>query len=762
MNIAGFRLSVSLELITMFKKILPGVAGLFLFIVVSPANGAELTGRILDAVTHNPVPFAYLHLEEINRTATAGRDGHFQFQNIPVGTYTLSVHRVGYKTYTVRLLIDDTVTNPIEIRLQPESVRSDEITVTGTREATAGSRLEHASSKIIGDQLRRNLGSTLSETLSHSPGFSERSSGPAPGRPVMRGLGDERVLILQDGERTGDVSSQSADHAVSLDPMGAEEIEIARGPAALAYGSNAIGGIINVVRNQIPTSLPSRLSGTASILGKSVNREGSAALSATVPFGNWATKMDLNGRLGTDYRTPEGTVTNSYIENTHNTIGISRIGDRGYFGASGSAYFSNYGIPPDPNGGHPSGVDIEMRKYQFDVRGERILHNSFFKLVETRYSFVNYHHMELESDGSMGTEFGQLTTNASIKARHNGWAFFEEGTVGLWGESRDYAVAGVRTPDSNLYQASAFIIQEAEFGPLHIELGTRLEAIKARPEEERTSALIGQIRERSFLGLASSASAIYNLADAFYLGSTWMHSFRSPSLEELYSEGPHLASYSFEIGNPDLEPERGHGLELFLRYRTDKLNAEIAGYRNDFQNYLYARDTGETSVSDPSLNNYQFVGEEALFNGVEFSADAAIINHFRLGGSLSYTIAERNVSPEEQEVTGYEQTVRPLPMIPPLQSQVFLRYNRSRWTVSTRLRIAAKQSRLGEFETETDGYTLLDTNLQYRLQKGSSLHTFSLNAQNITNQAYQNHLSRVKEIFPEPGISVSLLYRVYF
>lgn len=723
---------------------------------------SQVSGTVTDASTSEPVPFAYLHLEEINRAVTADRDGEFRFQNVPEGTYTLSVHRVGYRALSIRILVDEDDADDLHIRLQPETFSGDELVVTGAAESTTGGRLEHASSKIIGEQLRRNLGTTLSETLSNSPGFSERSLGAAPGRPVIRGLGDERVLILQDGERTGDVSAQSADHAVSIDPMGAEEIEIARGPAALAYGANAIGGVINVVRNQIPTSVPGRITGTASAQGKSVNREGSAAVSAMIPLNNWAVRADLNGRLGHDVSTPSGNVTNTYIQNTSNTIGLSRIGSNGYLGASGSAYLSNYGIPPDPDGGHPGGVDMEMRKYQLDLRGERVLQNSFFNFLEGRYSFVNYNHIEFESDGQPGTEFGQLNTNFSVRTRHGGWAFFDEGRMGIWGEIQDYAVAGARTPDSNQYSGAAYIIQEADIGRLHVELGGRYEYVIAQPKTERFSARIGQIKERSFSALATSLSAIYDIKSRLFIGSTFMHSFRAPNLEELYSEGPHLATYSFEIGNPDLDPERGIGLELFLRYRSDRVSAEIAGYRNHFSNYLYTRDTGEASVSDPTLNNYQFVGEQALFYGMEFSGEADLTSSITLGGNLSYTVAERNVSEEEQAVTGYEESTLPLPMIPPLQGSLFARYSYKGLTITPRLRIADEQTRLGEFETPTDGYTIADVSVQYRFSTSNLLHTLSLNGQNIFDTQYENHLSRIKDIYPEPGRNVSLLYRVYF
>ncbi|MEX0662415.1 MAG: TonB-dependent receptor [Balneolaceae bacterium] len=746
----------------MIKKIFLSV---FLFVgclILQESAFAQIRGEIKDASTEESVPFAYVHLEEINRTTTADREGKFGFRNIPEGTYTLTVHRIGFRTYTSEFTFNGASDEPIEILLQPQSVSGDEVTVTGEAAETTGSRLEHASTKILGEELRRNLGTTLSETLIDKPGFNERSLGPAPGRPVIRGLGDERVLILSDGERSGDVSAQSADHAVSVDPGGADEIEIARGPAALAYGANAIGGVINVVKNQIPNTVPNRTSGTFSLSGKSVNQEASASINTVIPWNNWVGTIGVNGKSGNDFSTPNGTINNTDILSTNNNAGISYISNNGYIGSSVSHYMSNYGIPPDPDGGHPNGVNIEMRKYQIDVRGERTFRNSFFKLAEGRYSFVNYNHSEIESNGSLGTRFDNLTSNFSTRFHNNEWGIFDGGSLGLWGEIQDYSVIGTRTPDANQYSASAYVIQEGDSGPLHYEFGSRLEYVHSRPDEERFSSRIGQIEKRSFLGLATSASAIYRLNNSLFIGTTAMHSFRAPTLEELFSEGPHLAAYSYEIGNPRLDPERGIGLELFLRYRADRMSAELAIYRNQFQNYLYTRDTGEQSISDPSLNNYQFVGEQALFNGVELSGETQLTNQLQVGGNISYTVADRDVSEEEQTVTGYENDTRPLPMIPPLQGSVFTRYNLNNFTASIRYTLSDEQTRLGEFEERTSGYQLLGATLQYRISSSRYLHTFSLSGNNLLNTTYQNHLSRVKEIYPEPGRGFNLLYRLYF
>ncbi|MDR9418601.1 TonB-dependent receptor [Gracilimonas sp.] len=719
-----------------------------------------LSGKVTDSETGEPISFAYLHLEELNRTAVADVDGKYQIKNVPAGNFTLTAHRIGYRTQTKEISIKE-ADETVDIQLRPTVLGSQSVDVVGAQENLEGSNLEHASKKVFGSDLRRNLGNTLSETLSNLAGFDERKMGSAPGRPVIRGLGDERVLILQDGVRSGDVSAQSSDHAVTIDPISAQEVEIARGPQALAYGANAIGGVINVVRNQIETSVPARFTGNLTLNGESVSKGLSGAFDATIPYNNFALSLDLNGRTAGNYSTPLGEVDNTYYDATNNAVGLSWVRNWGYLGGAFSTYFNNYGIPPDPNG-HPNGVDIEMEKYQYDLKSEILLNKDFLKVIEGDLSIKNYTHREIESSGALGTQFGLVTTNADLKVKHNGLGFIESGSFGLWGEIEDYAIIGAGTPDSDSYKFGAYMIEEADFGNLHLEAGLRYDWVLNQPDENDPDSRIGNIRERSFQALSSSVAAIYSINSNYSIGTSVLHSFRAPSLEELYSEGPHLASYSYEIGNPELDPERGLAKEIFIRYQSDKGSAEMAGFHNGFSNYLYARDTGRQNNRRPDLNDYQFVGAEAQLYGVEFSGEMQLFNNFVLNTSLSYTKALRNVTEQEQIQSGYNDDTRPLPQIPPAKGKLSFKYTKDRLELGSRLRVATKQKRTGEFETPTDGYTLLDLFAQYRIEGGKLLHTFSLNANNLLNREYYNHLSRIKDLRPEPGINVSLLYRVYF
>lgn len=719
-------------------------------------------GKVIDRTTGEAIGFVYLYMEQLNQPLTTHSDGNFEFRKIPPGSYTLSASRIGYQSTTQSITVTAGDTTIVKLSLKETIINSDAIEVIGDRQNLRGSSLEKSSKTISGESLRRNLGTTLAGTLSDIPGFSARSMGSAPARPILRGLGGERVLILQDGERTGDVSSQSTDHAVTIDPMSAEKIEIARGPAALQYGSNAIGGVINVVRNQVPVTKPDHIHGTASLQGQSVNTGGVAGLETSMPVGkDFAVKFDGSLRSARNVQTPNGELINSGLFATNNALGFSYLQPWGYTGIASNIYLNHYGIPPDPTGGHENGVNIEVRKYQLEGKTEINFNNSFLKSLDADISHKNYYHRELESGNIIGTEFGLLTTNASVVGRHGSLSVTDGGQIGLWTESKNYAVKGTQTPNSNAYSLAAFIIEEKEFGSFALEAGTRLNYSITIPEESNPNSTIGFIRDRSFTALASSASAIYDFGAGISSGATILHSFRAPSLEELYSEGPHLASYSFEIGNPDLNPERGLGKELFIRYKNTDTATELTVYHNDFNNYIYPRNTGQQSSRYPSLEIYQFSGVEAIFKGIEFSSQLTVLDQWALSASVSYTHAERKLSDQEQQNSSGE-SWQPLPMIPPLKIKGGITYGRSGLQLGINTEWSDNQNRTGDFETPTAGYHTWNIFGQYRFQFSNTLHTISLNAENIFDTAYRDHLSRIKDVMPAPGRNISLLYRMYF
>lgn len=713
-----------------------------------------ISGSIVDKDTNEPIPFAYVHLEELNRTTTSNIRGEFELKNIPEGSYTVSFHRIGFKTQKRRVDLKENLF--LEIRLTFSILTSETVEVIASNNILTGSNIAHASESVSGSSLRRDLGSTLANTLANIPGIDQRSLGNTTSRPVIRGLGDERVIILQDGLSTGDVSDQSADHAVSVDPIASSEIQIAKGAVALEFGANAVGGIINVVNNLISSSQPTTMNGTATIGANSVNTSASTALNLSLPINDFVLNTNLNGKIGGDTNTPAGKIENTQFKTTNSAIGLSYIKNWGYIGGSFGTYLSNYGIPPDPNG-HPDGVTIEMKKFNYTLKGEYLLKGSLFKTLEGDFSINNYNHKEFETTSSIGTEFGLVTTTAQINVNHGAIGFSDYGKIGLWTEVEDYAVRGASTPDANSYKFAGFLIEEIDLKSFRIEAGIRYDYVLNEPKQDDSNSNIGNIRAREFHALSSSINALYDLGKGFSIGTVLLHSFRAPSLEELYSEGPHLASFSFEIGNPELEPERSLAKEVFTKWQGKASTIRLAIYHNDFSNFNYAKNTGKKNSRFPSLDNYQFVGTEARLYGFEVAAETQLTKTFVVDASASLTLGEQDTT-SQRGATG----TQALPQIPPFKLNSSIKYVKKGFELGGRLTYAASQERIGEFETETSSYFLLGTFLQYRFDSKKLLHTFSLNVNNLLNEEYRNHLSRIKELRSEPGRNFSLLYRVYF
>ncbi len=746
------------------------------FTGLASAQSTQLKGRVIDAISHDPVAFAYLHLEEINRTALTDSDGGFLFSSLPQGTFTLAIHRIGYKDAHWQITIRPDQMDELLLSIYPEVLQGEEVTVN-SESMTSGGSIEGVSRKVTGNELRASLGSTLAETMRLKPGMDQRSMGGAPARPIIRGLGGERVVILKDGTQSGDISAQSADHAVSMDPITADEIEIARGATALLYSSNAVGGVVNVVQNLIPTTIPRRITGIISLQGKSADESQAGAVKLYVPLRNWSLHTDWSGRSGGNLKTPLGTLQNSKFSTRTGivggggrvfgsdiagvlraalpSVGLSLIRPWGYAGISSSLYSSQYGIPPDPNGGHPDGVNIEMQKWQVNSRSERILNHAFWTLAEGRMSYTQYQHKEIESSGFIGTEFGQVVLDSKVQLRHkplsNRW---EDGIMGFSAGYKNYAVRGAGTPDSEAFSLAFFSVEKMTIQKLDVEIGFRAGLDLLRPEQQNPDSRIGFIRNRKFITLASALTTTWNITQRSSLGATFMKTVRAPGFEELYSEGPHLAAYSFEIGNPDLNQESGWSAEGFARTRSDRLETEFTVYSIWFSDYLHARNTGRINFRYPSLFDYQFSSTQAWIRGAEWVTTLKLSRSLTLLAHGALTHGDRKSENSDELI--------PLPMIPPASGSLGLSWKNHGWTLETGLEAKATQSRLGEFETRTPAYQVWNGSAQYQFMARGKLHTFILRAQNITDRIVYSHLSRIKDISPESGRDLAFLYRIYF
>ena len=341
----------------------------------------------MDAETGATLPGAAVRLSELNRGMATDAEGAFLFENLPPRTISISVQYLGYALSEQRIRMTAGETAFVRFELQPSAVVTQGIVVSGLGRERGAADAYRPTAVMHGRELERSLEGSLAETLRGIPGLSSVYNGPATARPVIRGMGGDRLLILEDGQRVGDLSSTSSDHAVAVDPVSAQRIEVVRGPAGLLYGSNALGGVINVWREEVPRTMPDRTTGTVTLTGQSVNDGLAAHGLIHAPIGLFAVRSEITARTAGDTRTPLGRLPSSGLTTYSGTVGLSRVAGWGFLGAAYRYYDSHYGVPGTFNGetipgAHESGVDIEMQRHVGRLQGALFTGLGPFSIVE--------------------------------------------------------------------------------------------------------------------------------------------------------------------------------------------------------------------------------------------------------------------------------------------------------------------------------------------------------------------------------------------
>ncbi len=707
----------------------------------------SLEGEVTEKRSHAPLSGVRVQITGLERSVRTDSNGRFKFDAVPEGVLTLQFLKVGYHRFE-QVVNVNAFTPHLKVELETLSFQLQTVRVYGSNRSL--SKFEETTDLALDEaDLQRRLGMTLANTLANEIGVSQRTMGRAIARPVIRGLGGDRLLILENGERTGDKSASSADHAVSIDPTTAEGVEITRGPASLIYGSSTLGGVINVKSNHIPQILPRRLDMHLTFQAESVNSGLTGTTGFTVPIGDFAGNVEWNRRRASDIQTPVGVLGNTALSNVNFSGGASLIKPWGFIGTSGSSYRSDYGVPGSPEG-HISGVNIALDKQRYEGQMEYRFNTRMLEKVKLQAAYTRYEHQELESNGTLGVEFGVLTYNVSAMAH-----VLDNAVAGIWGEYRDHATGGFYwTPHTREFALAGFFLNQRNFDKFTLQGAIRYDIRRAEPFRPGAVVRAGRVERRDFGGVSGAASGIYHWTDWLSTGATLMKTFRAPGIEELFSDGPHLAVFSYEIGNSELESENGYGTELFVKYANDRFRLNLALFRNQIQNYLIPTNSGEKEWGSGAagwLWIYQYMGHNVVMDGTEIQIGGEVISrvHFQL--NMSY-------------IHGTIQTSgQPLERIPPLNGKFVISY-----TPTTPLhlhvtsRISGSQTRLGEFEEPTDGYLVYDIGgyLNFSWWQRENMVVFEI--ENLFDTTYREHLSRIKSSMPEPGRNAKFLYKLNF
>jgi len=744
-----------------------------------PWMNGSVVGQVIDANTGAPVANAYVRLRELGRNELSHSDGSFHFLNVAPRTYTVLAQRLGYAPAEARVEVREGETTEVVIRMAPSALELAGIVVTATGRER-GTADTFRPTTVVGDsELRRRLEPSLAATISHLPGISQQYNGPVAAQPVIRGMGGDRVLVLEDGQRTGDLATTGADHAITIDPLTAQRVEVVRGPAGLMYGSNALGGVINVIREEVPRTLPEGPTGVASVQGETVNSGLSAGASVLIPHGRIAVRGELSGRMAGDTRTPQGVLPSTEMRSYSGSLGASHIATWGFVGASFRSFDLEYGVPGQFQGelipgAHPGGVDIESRRNSGRLEAAHSLGLGPLNSVFFDANLVHYQHEEIEGriDGQpiIGASFDNLFGGANLILRHEHELnpVFTEGAFGFSATGRDLRASGgfTGTRPASAGTFAVYVYEELALRQFRFQLGGRYDWTSIRPADRRplvTGTRTIPVRDRTFGSVSASAGALVEPIEGWVVGTSVARGFRTPSVEELFSNGPHLADYSFDIGNPELGPEVGLGGDLFLRVTRPGLQAEASIFQNSVAGFIYYAPTAELDPRFRRFPVFEAQAADARFLGGEAGLQWEALRRVVVEGSLAAVRATRL------------DTNDPLPAIPPLNGALGVRYEGERLFFSTGWEAAGAQNRVprpitssvgsGEqifTERPTAGHNVFNLGAGGRWEMAGRLHTLTLQVDNATDAVWRDHLSRIKEVAPQPGRNLQLLYRVRF
>ena len=704
----------------------------------------HVSGIVRSADGGTPLAGAMVVVVSTGGSAITHGDGSFRVAVPDAERHRIRIDRLGYAAVVVDVRPGETATVDLEVAAIPLA----DIVVTAVLSPTATNEAIRPSAVFAQEKLQRHLAGTLAQTVESVPGVAVTSMGPGTSQPVIRGLGGDRILVLEDGRRVGDVVNSGADHATAVTPASARRIEVIRGPSAILYGSSALGGVINVVRDEIPRAVPYRATGFTLFETQTATRAVGGSSQVTVGVTEHVPlRVEVSKREGGNLRTPAGPLDGTRTDVWSVAAGTSWVDDWGYAGGAFRFYSNDYGIPGGFAGGHTNPVRTEQERAASRLRGV-FRPERGFEAIEIDAGYTWYRHHEWESTTILGTVFERQIASGEARARHAGWGPFASGAVGARVSWEHFGFGGeLYSPNTRRTTQAVYVLEEIRLHPVSLEAGLRYDRVELEPNEEGMSD-IGHIRARSFSAVSGSLGALRRVTGPFTLGASVGRAFRTPDVHELYSEGPHLAANSFDVGNPALETETGLGVDVFGRITKPHLSAEVTWFRNTIAGYTFPQATGKRSRVQ--LPIYQFVGEDAVLTGFESQFGWSLPAGFKVEAAASYVHGTLRATDE------------PLPFIPPLQGRLAVGCSPVDWFVEVETRMAGSQTRTGRFERPTDGYAVLGLSGGVRLTLAGRLHVATLHVENLGNTEYRNHLSRVKEIMPEAGRSISVTYRVVF
>ncbi len=754
----------------------------------------SISGQVADKKTKINLSNVNVFIKNTDFGTITNKNGYFNFNLIrpKENNLKLTIQMIGYEKKEISLDLSKNNIDLGEIFLKVKAIELETIDIHSHNKPS-----NQISDIIIeGHELNKSLKGNIASTLAHHPNIGINAFGSVTSKPSLRGFSGDRFLLTKDGIGTGDLSQSSIDHAISLDMTEVNQIEIIRGPKSLVYGPNAIGGVVNTKLLGSPTLRVYKFHQKYLIGSESFNNARYGNLMFYIPMKNNQLNLFYSKRNTQEETTPIGRLENTKSNINNYKLGFTNYNQYNYVNLIVERFNMNYGIPPTSIG-HIDGVDIFLLKDSYQINYHQDILISSFSQFDLKYNFIDYIHLEKVNDATQNNNIFELidskqyhvalakeTNNLKIELSS------DKSIMGLEYDMKNFKPDGFYlTPTTNETEISIYGFNEKHIKNLDIELlsSFRLSNLWVKPEEDKytnrnrnlilkdedgnpildeNGSEISLVRDREFKNISLSIG-INKHINKFKFNSWLMYTMRPPRVEELFSDGPHLASYAFEIGNPNLKSENIYGLENSISYNSYPLDFSLVTFYNYSPYYFEMTKNGHCEVPEDWqpwtthpchgvdwidwgsgglgwLHKYSAKGNKVIIKGFEFDLGYKLKN-FKIRYNFSF-------------VQGDNKTIKkPLSYMNPTKQILNFDFDYHIMSYKIRFSKIHSQNRLGEFETYTPGAFLTDFIITFDYKK----HNMIIQLNNIFDEKYYNHLSRIKDITPEPGKNFHLIYKLF-
>ncbi len=724
------------------------ITALMFFAAAFAQNGGTIKGHIIFGGNSKPLSGATIRLAQINRVTTTDADGRYVFTDLAAGRYTVIAHFGGFKDAARSIVLMTDADGVLDLSLEITGVK-EQVTVTATGEKQAAFDAVQPTITVSSNSIIERGRVGLGDALSNQSGVSMRTATPASSRPVIRGFDGDRVLVATDGFRVGSISALAGNEAEPIDMFSLDRIEVVRGPATLLYGSNAIGGVVNAISRH-NEDIQSGFRGYATVLGGTNNRQGVGSGGVEYGRNNWSVWGSGTIQRSGNYSGGEnfGSIANTSTRAANGNGGGGFFGRKGFFTINYNYYRNRYGIPIDPADPEERTANIAAHRHNLRFSGGFRDLDSFIESVKFTFDYSKYFHRESEVfDNDPSTRrfsdfFNDVYSyRAVLEQRHHGHL---SGTFGFDGYHRKFLVnSSEALIDGSVTQtlSSVFGLEQLDLKRVTVQFGGRVENSRYRPSN---LSLIN----RDLTGYSGTFGMRVGLRENGAFTANYSHATRLPDLEEFYNNGPHDDTVSFEIGNPFLKKEVSDGIDLSLRHQGKRFRADGNFFMYRIRNFVYLMPTGVIDV-DTDLEIADYVQANARFTGAEANIDYDINKYLTAFGGVDYVRAR---------FTGGVN----LPRIPPLRGRFGADAHFYSATIRPEVILVRRQDRVFTGETPTPGFVVFNVTGSYTWLAGRFAHIFSVNAFNLTNKLYFNHVSFIKDYTPEIGRGIRASYTVRF